>query len=203
MLKTHTTEELIQILHQEQRACINGERLHLINPVSGISPFLDRFIEPIGFQKFAAYDNFRKTIHQYQRDHEVSGILWHHLVIRGQQACFPQLHEQLISLPSDLLILQGAKPEVIAFWQRVTVGMGFFLSLQGGKQFQPATPADVQRLGDRCEWAILSCQGREATLEVILQLGWGKPEEAQYRRGFPESGSDCIHAVFPGHTPIG
>ncbi|MEB3292341.1 MAG: hypothetical protein VKJ24_04205 [Synechococcales bacterium] len=203
MLKTHTTEELIQILKDEQRACMNGERLHLSNPVAGISPFLDRFIEPVGFQKFAAYDNFRKTIHQYQRDHEVSGLLWQHLILRQQAACFPHPHEQLITLPSDLIILQSAKAEVLHFWQRVTEGMTFFLSLQGGKQFQAATPADVQRLGNRCEWAIVSSQGRDAHLEVILQFGWGKPEEAQYRRGFPESGSDFIHAVFSGHTPIG
>jgi hypothetical protein len=40
-------------------------------------------------------------------------------------------------------------------------------------------------------------------LEIILQLGWGKPEEACYKRGFPASGSEFIHAVNPGKQPIG
>lgn len=40
-------------------------------------------------------------------------------------------------------------------------------------------------------------------LEMILQLGWGKPEEAYYKRGRPGSGSEYIHAVNPGNRPIG
>jgi hypothetical protein len=34
-------------------------------------------------------------------------------------------------------------------------------------------------------------------------LGWGKPEVARYRRGFPESGSEFVHAVYPGQQPLG
>jgi len=38
-------------------------------------------------------------------------------------------------------------------------------------------------------------------LEMLLQLGWGKLEEAAYRRGWPVSGSEYVHAVKPGKLP--
>jgi hypothetical protein len=40
-------------------------------------------------------------------------------------------------------------------------------------------------------------------LEIILQLGWGQPQEAAYKRGRPLAGSEFIHAVNPGCYPIG
>jgi len=40
-------------------------------------------------------------------------------------------------------------------------------------------------------------------LELILQLGWGQPQEATYKRGRPLAGSEFIHAVNPGCYPIG
>jgi hypothetical protein len=81
--------------------------------------------------------------------------------------------------------------------------MDLYLSMSGGKFHQQMTLADGDRIIDRSEWASLSQQGKSTSLEIILQLGWGVPEEATYRRGFPHSGSECIHAVNPGNQPLG
>ena len=195
------TEDLIKILADERRACMNGQRLNLAVSLSG-SPFLDKFLQPEGFQKFAAYNDFRASVHCYQREHGVSGIVWQTQVLKGRQLRFPKVDDQLIALPTDLQLLQAAKDPLYRFWQEVTEGMDLYLSLNSGKMHQQIAPIHVDRILQRSEWASLSQQGSGSNLEIILQLGWGKPEEAAYRRGFPESGSEYVHAVNPGNQPI-
>jgi hypothetical protein len=203
MTTIYSTEELINILAEERRACINGHRLHLAATPSGLNPVIDRFLKPDGIQKFTAYDNFRQTVHDYQREHHVSGLVWQCLSLKGQVFSFPTIDDQLISLNSDLRILRAAQSAIVNFWQTVTQDMELYLSLQGGKCHQAVTVADVDRLIQRSEWANLSHHGKEQSLEIILQLGWGRPELAIYRRGFPESGSEYIHAVYAGRQPLG
>lgn len=202
MSHRYSTDELIQILADERQACMNGQRLNLAVSLSG-SPFLDKFLRPEGLQKFAAYSDFRASVHTYQREHGVSGIVWQTQTIRDRQIRFPKVDDQLVALPSDLDILRAAKAQVYPFWQEVTHGMELYLSLNAGKIHQPIVPVHVDRIWQRSEWASLSHQGCRQNLEIILQLGWGQPETAAYRRGFPESGSEYVHAVFPGNQPIG
>jgi hypothetical protein len=201
--EVYSTEDLIRILAEERRACIKGQRLNLTASPTGFSPVLDQFLNLDGIQKFTAYNDFRATVHDYQRSHQVSGIVWQTITIRDRTLHCPKLHDQLIALPSDLEILQSAKLVTLAFWREVTEGMDLYLSMNGGKFHQLITQVDVDRIGQRTEWTSLSQHGNGPELEVILQLGWGKPEEATYRRGFPESGSEYVHAVYPGRQPIG
>jgi hypothetical protein len=203
MAKIYTTQDLIKILAEERRACINGQRLNLAAVPCGINPLIDQFLQPEGIQKFTAYDNFRTTIHRYQREHQVSGIVWQQVTLRNQTLRFPKIDDQLISLWSDLKLLRSAKEPVLVFWRSVIQDLDLYLSLQGGKCHQAVTIADVERIVQRSEWATLSHHGKAEGLEIILQLGWGRPEEALYRRGFPESGSESIHAVYPGRHPVG
>jgi len=202
MSPCYSTEDLIKILAEERRACMNGERLNLAVSLSG-SPFLDKFLRPEGLQKFAAYNDFRASVHQYQREYGISGIVWQTQTIKGQQVRFPRVDDQLIALPPDLEVLRAAKAHLVTFWEATTQDMELYLSLNSGKAHQLIAPVHVDRIAQRSEWANLSHQGSDRTLEIILQLGWGKPEEAAYRRGFPESGSEYIHAVIPGNQPIG
>lgn len=203
MSKVYNTEDLIKILADERRACINGQRLNLKASPTGISPMLDMFLKTDGIQKFTAYNDFKAAVHQYQRDHQVSGIIWQTLTFRGETISFPKVDDQLIGLPADLPVLHAAKETVTSFWHRVTQGMELYLSLNGGKFYQAIAPVDVTRIVQRTEWASLSQLGSNHNLELILQLGWGKPEQATYRQGWPDSGSECIHAVLPGNRPIG
>ena len=203
MSKIYSTEELVKILADERRACINGQRLNLAATPSGINPIIDRFVKSDGIQKFTAYNDFRNTVHLYQREHQVSGIVWQTMTIKGSPFRYPRIDDQLISLNSDRMILRAAKTSIVAFWQEVTDGMNFYLSMNCGKFYQPMSGNDFDRLLDLTEWATLTRQGSNDTLEILLQLGWGRPEEALYHRGFPESGSEYIHAVLPGRFPLG
>ncbi len=201
MLEVYSTEELIKILADERRACMNGERLNLAASASG-NPLIDRFLKPDGIQKFSAYRDFKAAVHRYQQQHQVSGIVWRQLTIKGMTLGYPAVDEQLVALSSDLEILKEAKAAILAFWWRVTSDMDLYLSINAGKDYRQIMPNDVRAIAYRTEWANLSVYGNSNFLEIILQLGWGKPEEASYKRGWPTSGSEYIHAVNPGKYPI-
>ncbi|MBD2438676.1 hypothetical protein [Nostoc sp. FACHB-110] len=202
MSKVYTTEELIQILAAERQACLKGERLKLEVTVSG-NPVIDQFIRTEGFQKFTAYQDFKAAIHNYQREHDISGIVWREMTVKGKTLRYPEVDNQLVALASDLAILQSAKNSILNFWDEVTMNMDLYLSFNNSKQHQLITVSDVERIAQRTEWASLWKWENPNFLEMILQLGWGNPEEASYKRGRPHSGSEYIHAVNPGNSPIG
>lgn len=202
MSKVYTTQELIEILAAERQACLKGDRLKLEVNVSG-NPVIDQFIRTDGLQKFTAYQDFKAAIHNYQREFLVSGIVWREVTLKGKTLRYPEVDSQLIALSSDLNILKTAKKSILEFWDEVTAEMDLYLSVHHGKQYQKILKVDVERIAQRTEWANLCCFAKSYFLEIILQLGWGKPEEACYKRGFPASGSEFVHAVNPGNCPIG
>ncbi|BAZ47726.1 hypothetical protein NIES4103_03290 [Nostoc sp. NIES-4103] len=202
MSKVYTTEELIQILAAERQACLKGERLKLEVKVSG-NPVIDQFIKTDGLQKFTAYQDFKAAIHDYQRENEVSGIVWREMNVKGESLHYPEVDAELIALTNDLEILKAAKNSILKFWYEVTADMDLYLSFNNSKQYQKITQSDVERITQITEWASLWKWENSSFLEIILQLGWGKPEEARYKRGRPRSGSEFIHAVNPGNLPIG
>lgn len=201
MSKVYNTNELIQILANERQACLKGQRLKLDITVSG-SPVLDQFIRSEGLQKFTAYQDFKAAIHQYQRDNNVSGIIWREVTVKGKVFSYPEVDAQLVALPNDLEIIKTAKNAIWEYWQDVTANMDLFLSMNHGKQHQKIEKQDCLRIVQRTEWAGLLVYEKSNFLEIVLQLGWGKPEEASYKQGFPVSGSEYIHAVNPGQQPI-
>ncbi|MBD2564336.1 MULTISPECIES: hypothetical protein [Nostoc] len=202
MSKVYTTQELIQILAAERQACLKGKRLKLEIPVSG-NPVIDQFLKTDGLQQFTAYQDFKTAIHDYQRENQVSGIIWREVTVKGKNLNYPEVDSELIALPSDLEILKTAKNSIVEFWYEVSIGMDLYLSFNNSKQYQQIATSDVERIVQRTEWAGLCKWENSSFLEMILQLGWGQPEEAYYKRGRPRSGSEYIHAVNPGNRPIG
>ncbi|MDH6062203.1 hypothetical protein NWP17_17480 [Chrysosporum bergii ANA360D] len=202
MSKVYTTQELIEILADERQACLRGKRLKLEVTVSG-NPVIDQFIKTDGLQKFTAYQDFKAAIHDYQNQHQVSGVVWREMTVRGKTLQYPEVDSELISLSSDLEIIKASKNSILAFWDEVTGGMDLYLSLNNGKEHQEIHQPDVERIAQITEWASLwKCENANF-LEIILQLGWGQPEQASYKRGRPQSGSEQIHAVNRGNHPIG
>ncbi|MBN3941897.1 MAG: hypothetical protein V7L21_22110 [Nostoc sp.] len=202
MSKVYTTQELIQILAAERQACLKGKRLKLEIKVSG-NPVIDQFISTDGLQQFTAYQDFKTAIHDYQKENRVSGIIWREVTVKGKNLHYPEIDSELIALNGDLEILKAAKNSIVEFWYDVTIGMDLYLSFNNSKQHQQIVTSDVERIVQRTEWASLCKWENSSFLEMILQLGWGKPEEAYYKRGRPRSGSEYIHAVNPGNRPIG
>jgi hypothetical protein len=202
MSKIYSTAELINILEAERQACLHGRRLNLTETSSTGNPVIDRFLKSEGVQKFTAYQNFKAAVHEYQREHQVSGIVWREMVVKGNSLRYPVVNDELIALPVDLMTLKAAKISMLEFWRQVTVGMDLYLSINTGKDFRQIEPVDVEAIAQRTEWVSLSNWEKLDFLEILLQLGWGKPEEAYYKRGWPTSGSEYIHAVKPGQKPI-
>ncbi|MFN6483544.1 MULTISPECIES: hypothetical protein [unclassified Nostoc] len=202
MSKVYTTQELIQILAAERQACLKGKRLKLEIKISG-NPVIDQFISTDGLQQFTAYQDFKAAIHEYQKENRVSGIIWREVTVKEKNLHYPEIDTELIALNSDLEILKAAKNSIVEFWYEVTMGMDLYLSFNNSKQHQKIVTSDVERIVQRTEWASLCKWENSSFLEMILQLGWGKPEEAYYKRGRPRSGSEYIHAVNPGNRPIG
>jgi hypothetical protein len=200
--KVYTTEDLIKILAAERQACLKGDRLKLEVNVSG-NPVIDQFIRTDGLQKFTAYQDFKAAIHEYQKEYLVSGIIWREVTVKGKTISYPEVDSQLVALSGDLDILKAAKNSILEFWNEVTLEMDLYLSVNNSKQYQQIIKADVDRIAQRTEWANICCFEKANFLEIILQLGWGQPQEACYKRGFPTSGSEFIHAVNPSNYPIG
>lgn len=201
MAEFYSTEALINILANERRACINGQRLNLAASASG-NPVIDRFLKPDGIQKFSAYRDFQAAVHRYQQQYQVSGIVWRDLKIKDHIIRYPAIHDQLVALSSDLEIIKAAKAPILEFWWQVTRGMDLYLSINIGRDYYQISSDDVQVIASITEWANLFQHGNSNFLEIILQLGWGKPEEASDKRDWPASGSEYIHAVNPGNRPI-
>ncbi|MEH2195914.1 MAG: hypothetical protein V7K98_25180 [Nostoc sp.] len=202
MSKVYTTQELIQVLAAERQACLNGKRLKLEITASG-NPVIDQFIRTDGLQQFTAYQDFKTAIHDYQKENQVSGIIWREVTVKGKNLSYPEVNTDLIALPNDLEVLKAAKNSIVEFWYEVSMGMDLYLSFNNSKQYEQILTSDVERIVQRTEWASLCKWENSSFLEMILQLGWGKPEEAYYKRGRPGSGSEYIHAVNPGNRPIG
>ncbi|MCG9885987.1 MAG: hypothetical protein MH825_10520 [Cyanobacteria bacterium] len=201
MDRIYTTEELVEILARERSACMRGQRLALHASASD-NPHLDRVLPSDGLQKFRAYQQFRDTIHQYQRDRGVSGLVWGSVTLGDETLQFPMIHDQLLALPQDLAVLRGHLPVVLGFWRRSVAAMDWYWGGATGRQFSPVAPAEVARMADRSHWATIQKHERSDFLEVVLQLGWGNPTLARDRHGWPESGCEYIHAVKAGQRPI-
>ena len=202
MTNIYNTQELIQILATERQACLKGDRLKLDITVA-INPVIDPFVRTDGFQRFTAYQDFKASIHEYQRENQVSGIIWKDMTIKGKNLHYPEIDAELIALESDLKILKSTKDTILEFWYLVTAEMDLYLSFSNGKQHQKVIKIDVERITQRTEWATLLKWENPNFLEIILQLGWGQPQEAAYKRGRPLAGSEFIHEVKPGCHPIG
>lgn len=201
MDRIYTTQELVEILAQERAACMRGQRLALHASVSD-NPHLDRVLPRDGLQKFRAYQQFRDTIHQYQRDRGVSGLVWREITLGPQTLRFPAIHEQLLALPADLTVLHHHLPAVLSAWRRAVAAMDLYWGGATGRQFSPIDLGQVDAMAARSRWASVHKHERSDFLEVVLQLGWGNPTLARDRHGWPDSGCDYIHAVKAGQQPI-
>ena len=203
MTEAYTTQDLIDILAAERQACLRGERLNLTSARSTGHPVVDLFLQTDGLQKYTAYQGFKDAVHRYQREHCVSGIVWREIEVREERLRYPEVDAHLVALPEDMETLKNARESVLQFWSRATAGMDLYLSVERGKDHQSIEAEEIEAIAQRTEWATLLKWEKTDFLEMMLQLGWGPPEEASSWRNWPRSGSEYVHAVLPGRRPIG
>jgi hypothetical protein len=202
MSKVYSTEELLQVLASERQACLRGDRLNLTGNTAAGHPILDRFLKTDGLQKYAAYQGFKDAVHAYQRQHYVSGIVWQTVTWNSRSLRYPVVDPNLIAIPDDFEVLRRAKAEVLVFWERAIPALELYLGVNRGKDFQAMDPGEVWAIAQRTDWAKLTLWQRPDFVELLLQLGWGDPSEAEHWRAWPDAGNEAIHAVQPGCRPV-
>jgi hypothetical protein len=185
---SYTTEQLLDFLDQELRATWQGERVVLSSVDRLDHPAITKAIGAQKLSKVFAIQDFRAQIHDYQRQHGVSGLLWHTCQFQGRAIQVPELHPQLIATPADKVVLVGAQSVVLEFWRQSIAGLRLWMA---GNQPQPTTREAVERLVEASEWAELAA----TRTELYLSLCWGDPKECHCDWARPESGCDRIIAT--------
>jgi hypothetical protein len=191
---SYTTEELLDFLDQELRAAWRGERV-VLSSTQRLNPVVAKAIGTEKLSKVFAVQDFRDQIHQYQREHQVSGLVWHTCRFRERSLQFPELHPQLIAIPEDKATLIAAKEPVINFWRS---------SIEGLRLWQPGPPplplelATVEQWIAETEWAEVDA----TRSELYLRLCWGDPKVCHYDWAKPDSGCERIIAAIAEPSAI-
>ncbi|MEO0538228.1 MAG: hypothetical protein AAF215_30750 [Cyanobacteria bacterium P01_A01_bin.123] len=192
---SYTTEQLIHILDQELRATWRGERVLMSSEDRLNNQVVAKALGPEKLSKVFALQDFREQIHHYQRNHSVSGVVWHTCRFDGRSIRFPEIHSQLIAIPEDKQRLVEAKPAVLEFWRESCRGMRLWLA---GAPPQPTGLSHVERLIAETEWAEVDA----TRTELYLTLCWGEPKECHYAWAQPDSGCERIIAAIAEPSPI-
>ena len=191
---SYTTEELIDFLDQELRAAWRGERV-VLSSSQRLDPVIAKAIGTEKLSKVFAVQDFRDQIHQYQREHLVSGLVWHTCRFQGRSHRFPELHPQLIATAQDKAVLTAAKAEVIAFWRASIANLRLWHS---GAPPLPLELTTINRWIAEVEWAEVDA----TRSELYLRLCWGDPKVCHYDWARPDSGCERIIAAIAEPSSI-
>ncbi|QDZ38673.1 hypothetical protein FRE64_01165 [Euhalothece natronophila Z-M001] len=192
---SYTTEELIEILDQELRANWQGKRVLFSSSERLNNPVLAKAIGTEKLSKIFAYRDFRAQIHEYQRQHKVSGLVWRTYYFNGYEVACPELHNQLIAIPEDKETLIRIKPQILEFWQQATKNL--FLWQEGTPPIE-IDPETVNHRATEAEWL----EVETTQTDLILNLCWGNPKECHYQWANPNSGRDRVIATFQKSSPF-
>lgn len=199
---TYTTQELIKILDRELKENWKGKRVVLSSAQRINDPVVAKALNMDQVNKVFAYRDFRSQIHEYQQNHQVSGIVWRTCTFDEQSITYPEVHNQLVPISGDKEILVAAKPKILEFWHQITEKMKFWLvnaSLTPNKSHnQPISFEYLQKLIKQTEWAEIDA----ARTEIYLGLCWGDPQDHQYQWAKPKSGCDRIIATVSEPSAI-
>ncbi|MEG3436173.1 hypothetical protein V0288_03495 [Pannus brasiliensis CCIBt3594] len=192
---TYSTQQLIEILDREMHATWKGERVLLSSADRVGNPVLAKAIDLEKAGKVFAYRDFRRQIHEYQREYGVSGIIWRVCTFGERSIRYPEIHNQLVAIEGDKETLVNAKASVLEFWWEATRGMNFWLSIDSRRRISPDS---LEEFIEGAEWAELDV----ARTELYLGLCWGNPLEHQYQWAKPNSGCHRIIAAVDEPSSI-
>jgi hypothetical protein len=195
---SYTTQELLDILDRELRAAWRGERVVLSSSDRLNNSVVAKALGAEKLSKVFAVQDFREQIHQYQREHQVSGLVWHTCRFGGRSLKFPELHPQLTAIPADKATLIAAKPAVIEFWRSSLAGLRLWAVQRPPASPQPLSQAAVEATIATAEWAEIDA----TRTELYLSLCWGDPKECHYDWARPASGCDRIIAAIAEPSAI-
>jgi len=189
---TYTTQQLIEILDDELRATWHGKRIVMSSDHRLSNPVIAKALGTEKLSKVFAYQDFRRQIHDYQHQHDVSGIIWKTCHFQGKTVEVPEVHGQLVPIDADKRTLMAAKASILQFWQAHTPDMMFWLT---GESLKQIAGSDVYRLVSEAEWVELDV----GQTELYLSLCWGTPQECHYQWAWPNSW--CERIIASRSTP--
>jgi hypothetical protein len=192
---TYSTQQLIDILDQELRATWKGERILLSSAQRLDNPVVEKAIDLNKVGKVFAYRDFRRQIHEYQQNYQVSGLIWRNCNFRNKSLCYPEIHNQLIPVLGDKERLMEYKETVLDFWQEMTQDMNYWLVVN---HLRPLSADSLASLIQEAEWAEIDA----TQTELYLGLCWGNPEEYQYLWAKPTSGCHRVIAAISEPSSI-
>ena len=192
---TYSTQQLIDILDQELRATWKGERILLSSAQRLDNPVVEKAINLNKVGKVFAYRDFRRQIHEYQQNYQVSGLIWRNCNFRNKSLCYPEIHNQLIPVLGDKERLMEYKETVLHFWQEMTQDMNYWLVVN---HLRPLSADSLASLIQETEWAEIDA----TQTELYLGLCWGNPEEYQYLWAKPTSGCHRVIAAISEPSSI-
>ncbi len=199
---TYTTKELIKILDRELKENWKGKRVVLSSAQRLNDPVVAKALNMDQVNKVFAYRDFRTQIHEYQQNHQVSGIVWRTCTFEQQSITYPEVHNQLVPIRGDKEILVAARQEILDFWYQTTEKMKFWLvnnsTANNKSHHQPISFEYLQKLVKQTEWAEVDA----ARTEIYLGLCWGDPQDHQYQWAKPKSGCDRIIATVSEPSAI-
>jgi hypothetical protein len=199
---TYTTDELIKILDCELKENWKGRRVVLSSAQRLNDPVVAKALNIDQVNKVFAYRDFRSQIHEYQQQHQVSGVIWRSCTFNHQSITYPEIHNQLIPVEGDKDILIAARIKILHFWEQVTSQMKFWLVNQQrnsqGNHHQLISRDYLAKLIQQTEWAEIDA----TRTEIYLGLCWGNPQESQYQWAKPKSGCDRIIATVSEPSAI-
>lgn len=205
---TYTTQELIDILDRELKANWKGKRIVLSSEDRINDPVVSKLLDMEKVSKVFAYQDFRQQIHEYQKRHQVSGLIWRECSFQNKTIRYPEISNQLIAIEGDKETLIQAKESIVDFWQTATANMKFWLVNTPGKsKIRGKSTANyheqinleyVKKLINQTEWAEIDA----ARTEIYLGLCWGDPLEYRYQWAKPKSGCDRIIASYTEPSSI-
>ena len=195
---SYTTEELLEILDRELRAAWRGERVVLSSADRLNNSVVAKALGAEKLSKVFAVQDFRAQIHQYQQDHQVSGLVWHTCRFGGRSLRFPELHPQMIAIPADKVMLMAAKGSVIDLWRNSIAGLKLWASGRPPANTTPITHEAVEQLIQEAEWAEIDA----TRTEMYLSLCWGDPKECRCDWARPASGCERIIAAIAEPSAI-
>lgn len=191
----YATDQLIDILDAELRAMWRGDRI-LPSSVQRLEhPAIAHMLGAQKLSRCYGYRDFREQIHQYQREHQVSGLVWRSCTFERQIICYPELHNQLIAIPSDREILLEAKTQVLDFWREVTAQIPVW---SHSLPPHPVASTEVEAIAPQAEWVEIDA----TRTELYLGLCWGDLREYQFPNAKPASGCARFIAARDRPTPI-
>ena len=191
----YSTQQLIDILEKEMRAASQGKRVLLSSAERLDNPVIAKAIDLTKVGNVFAYQDFRKQIHAYQQEHQVSGLIWRQCTFHSETISFPELHNQLVAIDGDKEQLIQANSKIFQFWQKHTLDLKYWLVAHRPR---PLRQESLQELWEQGEWAELDAT-RE---ELILGICWGNPLECQYQWAKPESGCHRVIATVDRPSEI-